>query len=134
MRADGGRCRAWHRGFDISRHNFDAFVVGSHLVRNQGEVTTPSGLTIPQFAHCYSSAADIPFVVGFREHAQRRSGPRWCVKTGGWLHGSKAFQRPAAVCHLDILFGNKKPIVPMETAGFAAVEQQPVLAFSSTIR
>ena len=60
------------RGFDISRHNFDAFVVGSYLVRTQGEVTTPSGLTTPQFAHCYSSAADIPFVVGFREHAQRQ--------------------------------------------------------------
>jgi hypothetical protein len=58
------------RGLEIGGHNVDAFVIGSYLVRNQGEVTSPTSLTIPQLAHCYSSARDIPFVVGFREHRQ----------------------------------------------------------------
>jgi hypothetical protein len=43
-------------------------------VRNQGEVTSPTCLTIPQLAHCYSSAGDIPFVVSFCEHRQHDVG------------------------------------------------------------
>src|SRR4029077_3325251 len=59
------KARSPVRGFEIGRHNVDAFVVGSYLVRNQDEVTSPTCLTIPQLAHCYSSAGDIPFVVSF---------------------------------------------------------------------
>ena len=54
------KARSPGRGFEIGRHDVDALVIGSYLVRNQGEVTSPTCLTISEFAHCFRRPVTFP--------------------------------------------------------------------------